>query len=78
IKEVWGDSKAQSNRDLKNEVEMLSDDFYKFLFEAEDSIFQLKKTNQSLQKQVKDLTERLDTLENEKDSGLFNKIKRGF
>ncbi|HHJ7398787.1 TPA: hypothetical protein ACQM0Y_001563, partial [Streptococcus pyogenes] len=72
------DSKAQSNRDLKNEVEMLSDDFYKFLFEAEDSIFQLKKTNQSLQKQVKDLTERLDTLENEKDSGLFNKIKRGF
>ncbi|HHJ9768505.1 TPA: hypothetical protein ACQN41_001625, partial [Streptococcus pyogenes] len=71
-------SKAQSNRDLKNEVEMLSDDFYKFLFEAEDSIFQLKKTNQSLQKQVKDLTERLDTLENEKDSGLFNKIKRGF
>ncbi|PNY21716.1 hypothetical protein ASN88_01050 [Streptococcus parauberis] len=78
IKEVWGDSKAQSERDLKNEVEILSDDFYKFLFEAEDSIFQLKKSNQSLQKQVKDLTERLDTLENEKDSGLFNKIKRGF
>ncbi|MDT2750075.1 hypothetical protein P7H30_10140 [Streptococcus parauberis] len=57
---------------------MLSDDFYKFLFEAEDSILQLKKSNQSLQIQVKDLKERLDILENEKDSGLFNKIKRGF
>lgn len=57
---------------------MLSDDFYKFLFEAEDSILQLKKSNQSLRKQVKDLKERLDILENEKDSGLFNKIKRGF
>ncbi|WP_260664186.1 hypothetical protein [Streptococcus dysgalactiae] len=78
IKEVWGDSKAQSERDIKNEVEMLSDDFYKFLFEAEDSIFQLKKSNQSLQKQVKDLTERLDTLENEKGSGILNKFKRGF
>lgn len=78
IKEVWGDSKAQSERDLKNEIEILSDDFYKFLFEAEDSIFQLKKSNQSLQKQVKDLTERLDTLENDKDSGILNKFKRGF
>lgn len=57
---------------------MLSYDFYKFLFEAEDSIFQLKKSNQSLQKQVKDLTERLDTLANEKDSGILNKFKRGF
>lgn len=57
---------------------MLSDDFYKFLFEAEDSIFQLKKSNQSLQKQVKDLTERLDTLENDKDSGILNKFKRAF
>ncbi|MEE3699153.1 hypothetical protein V2H32_09105 [Streptococcus uberis] len=78
IKEVWGDSKAQSERDIKKEVEMLSDDFYKFLFETEDSIFQLKKFNHSLQKQVKDLTERLDTLENEKDSGILNKFKRGF
>lgn len=78
IKEVWGDSKAQSERDLKNEVEILSDDFYKFLFEAEDSIFQLKKSYQSLRKQVKDLTERLDTLENEKDSSILNKFKRGF
>lgn len=78
IKEVWGDLKAQSERDIKKEVEMLSDDFYKFLFEAEDSILQLKKSNQSLQIQVKDLKERLDILENEKDSGLFNKIKRGF
>ncbi|MCC9757415.1 hypothetical protein HK231_00765, partial [Streptococcus agalactiae] len=43
---------------------------------AEDSIFQLKKSNQSLQKQVKELTDRLDILENEKGSGLFNKIKR--
>lgn len=57
---------------------MLSDDFYKFLFEAEDSIFQLKKSNQSLQKQVKDLTERLDNLENDKDSIILNKLKRGF
>lgn len=57
---------------------MLSDDFYKFFFETEDSIYQLKKSSQSLQKQVKNLTDRLDTLENEKDSGLFNKIKRGF
>ncbi|OCX05085.1 hypothetical protein BBG09_03410 [Streptococcus dysgalactiae subsp. equisimilis] len=78
IKEVWGGSKAQSERDIKKEVEMLSDDFYKFLFETEDSIFQLKKFNHSLQKQVKDLTERLDTLENEKDSGILNKFKRGF
>ncbi|WP_413474143.1 hypothetical protein, partial [Streptococcus parauberis] len=78
IKEVWGDLKAQSERDIKSEVEMLSDDFYKFLFGAEDSIFQLKKSNQSLQKQVKDLTERLDTLENDKDSGILNKFKRGF
>ncbi|HGK7851366.1 TPA: hypothetical protein ACJ68A_001791, partial [Streptococcus pyogenes] len=78
IKEVWGDSKAQSERDLKKEVEILSDDFYKFLFEAEDSIFQLKKSNQSLQKQFKDLTERLDTLEKEKDSSILNKFKRGF
>ncbi|HEO6299551.1 TPA: hypothetical protein VA887_000041 [Streptococcus agalactiae] len=78
IKKVWGDSKAQSERDLKNEVEILSDDFYKFLFEAEDSIFQLKKSNQSLRKQVKDLTERLDTLENGRDSGILNKFKRGF
>ncbi|HGA0409805.1 hypothetical protein [Streptococcus dysgalactiae] len=43
IKEVWGDSKAQSERDIKNELKMLSEDFYKFLFEAEDSMFQLKK-----------------------------------
>lgn len=57
---------------------MLSNDFYKLLFEAEDSIFQLKKSNQFLQKQVKDLTERLDTLENEKGSGILNKFKRGF
>lgn len=78
IKKVWGDSKAQSERDIKKEVEMLSDDFYKFLFKVEDSIFQLKKSNQSLQKQVNDLTERLDTLENEKDSGILNKFKRGF
>ncbi|WP_195847726.1 hypothetical protein [Streptococcus uberis] len=78
IKEVWGDSKAQSERDIKNELKMLSEDFYKFLFEAEDSMFQLKKNNQSLQKQVKELTERLDILENEKDSGIFNKLKRGF
>ncbi|HHJ9048972.1 TPA: hypothetical protein ACQNV4_001717, partial [Streptococcus pyogenes] len=78
IKEVWGDSKAQSERDIKKEVEMLSDDFYKFLFEVEDSIFQLKKSNQFLQKQVKDLTERLDTLENGRDSGILNKFKRGF
>ncbi|WP_238992064.1 hypothetical protein [Streptococcus uberis] len=78
IKEVWGDSKAQSERDIKKEVEMLSDDFYKFLFEAEDSILQLKKSNQSLQIQVKDLKERLDIFENEKDSGIFNKLKRGF
>lgn len=56
---------------------MLSDDFYKFLFEAEDSIFQLKKSNQSLQKQVKGLTERLEILENEKDSSILNKFKRG-
>lgn len=78
IKEVWGDSKAQSERDIKKEVEMLSDDFYKFLFEAEDSIFQLKKSNQSLQKQFKNLTERLDILENDKVSGILNKFKRGF
>ncbi|HGC6918531.1 TPA: hypothetical protein ACI0ND_001830 [Streptococcus agalactiae] len=78
IKEVWGDSKAQSERDIKNELKMLSEDFYKFLFEAEDSMFQLKKNNQSLQKQVKELTERLNILENEKDSGIFNKLKRGF
>lgn len=78
IKKVWGDSKAQSERDIKKEVEILSDDFYKFLFEVEDSIFQLKKSNQFLQKQVKDLTERLDTLENERDSGILNKFKRGF
>ncbi|WP_081168794.1 hypothetical protein [Lactococcus garvieae] len=78
IKEVWGDSKARSERDIKSELEILSDDFYKFLFEAEDSIFHLKKSNQTLQKQVKDLTERLDTLENEKDSGILNKFKRGF
>lgn len=78
IKEVWGDSKAQSERDIKNELKMLLEDFYKFLFEAEDSMFQLKKNNQSLQKQVKELTERLDILENEKDSGIFNKLKRGF
>ncbi|GAA5351050.1 hypothetical protein SuUB23_18920 [Streptococcus uberis] len=77
IKEVWGDSKAQSERDIKNELKMLSEDFYKFLFEAEDSMFQLKKNNQSLQKQVKELTERLDIFENEKDSGIFNKLKRG-
>lgn len=57
---------------------MLSDDFYKFLFEAEDSIFQLKKSNQSLQKQFKNLTERLDTLEKEKDSSILNKFKRAF
>lgn len=57
---------------------MLSDDFYKFLFKVEDSIFQLKKSNQFLQKQVKDLTERLDTLENGRDSGILNKFKRGF
>lgn len=57
---------------------MLSDDFYKFLFEAEDSIFQLKKSNQSLQKQVENLAERLDTLENEKASSILNKFKRGF
>lgn len=43
IKEVWGDSKAESERDIKNELKMLSEDFYKFLFEAEDSMFQLKK-----------------------------------
>ena len=55
-----------------------SDDFYKFLFEAEDSIFQLKRSNQSLQKRVNYLTERLDTLENEKDSSILNKLKRGF
>ncbi|EMF48993.1 hypothetical protein [Streptococcus parauberis] len=78
IKEVWGDLKAQSERDIKKEVEMLSDDFYKFLFKVEDSIFQLKKSNQFLQKQVKDLTERLDTLENGRDSGILNKFKRGF
>ncbi|HEO2500460.1 TPA: hypothetical protein VAP67_001896 [Streptococcus agalactiae] len=78
IKEVWGDSKAQSERDIKSELEMLSDDFYKFLFEAEDSIFQLKKSNQSLQKQVENLAERLDTLENEKASSILNKFKRGF
>ncbi|MFD3122875.1 hypothetical protein, partial [Streptococcus agalactiae] len=77
IKEVWGDSKAQSERDIKSELEMLSDDFYKLLFEAEDSIFQLKKSNQSLQKQVKNLSERLDTLENGRDSGILNKFKRG-
>ncbi|HGA2942779.1 hypothetical protein ACFKI6_01090 [Streptococcus agalactiae] len=78
IKKVWGDSKAQSERDIKKEVDMLSDDFYKFLFEAGDSIFQLKKSNQSLQKQVKNLSERLDTLENGRDSGILNKFKRGF
>lgn len=43
IKEVWGDSKAQSERDIKYELKMLSEDFYKFLFEADDSMFQLKK-----------------------------------
>ncbi|CAD47629.1 hypothetical protein SAG0135_11275 [Streptococcus agalactiae LMG 14609] len=48
---------------------MLSDDFY---------YFNLKKSNQSLQKQVKDLTERLDNLENDKDSIILNKLKRGF
>ncbi|CAM4101344.1 hypothetical protein AT575_07705 [Streptococcus penaeicida] len=78
INEVWGDSKAQSERDIKSELEILSDDFYKFLFEAEDSIFQLKRSNQSLQKRVKYLTERLYTLENEKDSSILNKLKRGF
>ncbi|WEM61081.1 hypothetical protein [Streptococcus parauberis] len=78
IKEVWGDSKAQSERDIKSELEMLSDDFYKFLFKAEDSLFQLKKSNQSLQKQVENLAERLDTLENEKTSSILNKFKRGF
>ncbi|EGE53561.1 hypothetical protein SPB_1781 [Streptococcus parauberis NCFD 2020] len=57
---------------------MLSDDFYKFLFKAEDSLFQLKKSNQSLQKQVENLAERLDTLENEKTSSILNKFKRGF
>ena len=78
INEVWGDSKAQSERDIKSELEILTDDFYKFLFEAEDSIFQLKRSNQSLQKRVNYLTERLDTLENEKDSSILNKLKRGF
>lgn len=78
INEVWGDSKAQSERDIKRELEILTDDFYKFLFEAEDSIFQLKRSNQSLQKRVNYLTERLDTLENEKDSSILNKLKRGF
>ena len=78
INEVWGDSKAQSERDIKSELEILTDDFYKFLFEAEDSIFQLKRSNQSLQKRVNYLTKRLDTLENEKTSSILNKFKRGF